>query len=231
MSFRASLFAMTYDRQIAKAEEAGLRAMRQRLLASAAGQVLEIGAGTGANLPCYGREVEHLTVTEPHVPMVRRLERRVHDRGAAAKVLRAPAEDLPFDDDSFDVAVSTLVLCGVDDQPRSLRELRRVLRPGGRLLFIEHVRSADPGTARLQDRMNWLNRLVVCCDCNRPTLDSILAAGFAAAQVEHTALPKAPPFVRPLIVGSAAVPVAAPSARQDGVRPAVAPHPAAGPAV
>ena len=128
-----------------------------------------------------------------------------------ARVLRAPAEDLPFDDDSFDVAVSTLVLCGVDDQPRALRELRRVLRPGGRLLFIEHVRSDDPGTARLQDRLNWLNRLVVCCDCNRPTLDSIRAAGFTVAQVEHTALPKAPPFVRPAILGTATAPAAAPS--------------------
>src|SRR5262249_37783684 len=141
MSFRARLFAMTYDRQIARAEEAGLRAMRRRLLAGAAGQVLEIGAGTGANLPCYGPEVESLTVAEPSVPMVRRLERKVSDRGVAAKVLRAPAEDLPFDDDAFDVAVSTLVLCGVDDQPRAVRELRRVLRPGGRLLFFEHVRS------------------------------------------------------------------------------------------
>jgi SAM-dependent methyltransferase len=71
------------------------------------------------------------------------------------------------------VTVSTLVLCGVDDQPRTLRELRRVLRPGGQLLFIEHLRCADPALARLQDRMNWLNRLVVCCDCNRPTLDSV----------------------------------------------------------
>jgi len=206
MSFRASLFAMTYDRQIAKAEEAGLRAMRQRLLASAAGQVLEIGAGTGANLPCYGREVEHLTVTEPHVPMVRRLEGRVRDRGSAAKVLRAPAEDLPFDNDTFDVAVSTLVLCGVDDQPRALRELRRVLRPGGRLLFLEHVRSDDPARARLQDRMNWLNRIVVMCDCNRPTLDTIRRAGFTVTSLERTALPKAPKFVSPAIIGVAAKP-------------------------
>ena len=77
------------------------------------------------------------------------------------------------------------MLCGVDDQPRALRELRRVLRPDGQLLFIEHVRSGDPGQARLQDRMNWLNRLVVCCDCNRPTLDSIREAGFTPANQAH----------------------------------------------
>jgi ubiquinone/menaquinone biosynthesis C-methylase UbiE len=206
MSVRARFFAMTYDRQIAKSEQAGLRAFRERLLAGAAGHVLEIGAGTGANLPCYGPGVESLTVTEPEPSMLRLLQRRVDGSYPAAKVLRAPAEDLPFDDHAFDVAVSTLVLCGVDDQPRALRELRRVLRPGGQLLFIEHVRSDDPGLARRQDRMNWINRLVVCCDCNRPTLSSVRAAGFTVAQVEHTALPKAPKFVSPAIVGTAIVP-------------------------
>ena len=206
MSIRTSLFAMTYDRQIARAEEAGLRAMRRRLLADASGQVVEIGAGTGANLPCYGPEVTSLTVTDPLVPMVRRLERAASEQGSAAKVLRAPAEDLPFADDAFDVAVSTLVLCGVDDQPRALRELRRVLRPGGRLLFFEHVRSDDPARARLQDRMNWLNRLVVMCDCNRPTLSTIERAGFTVATLEHTALPKAPAFVSPAIMGVAVKP-------------------------
>jgi SAM-dependent methyltransferase len=162
--------------------------------------------------------------------MLRRLERAVREHRRDAKILRAPAEDLPFDDHSFDVAVSTLVLCGVDDQPRALRELRRVLRPGGRLLFIEHLRSGDPGTARLQDRLNWLNRLVVCCDCNRPTLDSIRAAGFTVTEVEHTELPKAPPFVRPMVLGSATVPAAAPRAPRDGARPTVAPPPVARPA-
>lgn len=203
MSLRDSLFAMMYDKQMTRAEKAGLRAMRERLLANAIGQVIEIGSGTGANLACYGPAVESLTVTEPSVPMVRRLERRVSDRGWAAKVLRAPAEDLPFDDDAFDVAVSTLVLCGVNDQPRAVRELRRVLRPGGKLLFLEHVRSDDPARARLQDRMNWLNRTLVMCDCNRPTLGTIRQAGFTVTSLEHTALPKAPKFVSPAIMGVA----------------------------
>ncbi len=211
MSLHTRIFARTYDRQMARAENAGLRALRQRLLAGASGDVIEIGAGTGLNLPCYGPDVRSLTVTEPEPPMLRHLERRAREHRPSARVLRAPAEDLPFDDDSFDTAVSTLVLCTVDDQPRALRELRRVLRPGGRLLFLEHLRSGDPATARLQDRINWLNRLVVCCDCNRPTLDSIRSAGFTVTQAEHTALPKAPKFARPATLGSATTPAHVPS--------------------
>jgi ubiquinone/menaquinone biosynthesis C-methylase UbiE len=216
MSLRTKFFAMTYDRQIAGAEKAGLRAFRERLLAEASGEVLEIGGGTGANLTCYGPAVMALTITEPEPAMLRRLERKAGQQRPSARVLRAPAEDLPFDDHTFGMAVSTLVLCGVDDQPRALRELRRVLRPGGQLLFIEHLRSGDPGTARLQDRLNWLNRLMVCCDCNRPTLDSIRNAGFTLTQAEHTALPKAPTFVRPAVLGRAAVPAETPSAAFPG---------------
>jgi len=203
VSLRSRIFAATYDRMGAKSERAGLSALREGLLVGASGRVLEIGAGTGANLPYYGSAVESLTITEPEPPMLRRLERRAREHAPHAKLLRAPAEDLPFDDDTFDTAVSTLVLCGVDDQPRALRELRRVLRPGGTLMFIEHVRSDEPGLARRQDRMNGLNRFVVCCDCNRPTLDSIRAEGFEVTQLERTTLNKVPSFVRPLIVGTA----------------------------
>jgi ubiquinone/menaquinone biosynthesis C-methylase UbiE len=206
MSLRDSLFAMTYDRQVARVEEAGVRDMRKRLLSGVAGRVIEIGSGSGTNLPWYGPEVESLTLTEPVQPMFRKLERRVSEAGTKATVLRAPAEDLPFESGSFDVAVSTLVLCGVDDQPRALRELRRVLRPGGTLLFLEHVRSQDAAIARKQDRMNWLNRIVVMCDCNRPTLDTIKQAGFSVTSLEHTALPKAPKFVSPAILGIATKP-------------------------
>ncbi|GAA2522433.1 class I SAM-dependent methyltransferase [Streptomyces longisporus] len=209
MSIHKAFFALTYDRQIARAEAAGLRDSRRRLVADAAGEVLEIGAGTGANLELYGPGVAALTVTEPEPAMVRRLERHVRERAPHATVLRAPAEDLPFEDDSFDVVVSTLVLCGVADQHRALRQIGRVLRPGGRLLFMEHVRSEDPKLARTQDRLNWLNRLVVCCECNRPTLDSIKAAGFEVGHLERGVLPKAPPFVRPMILGTARWPQAA----------------------
>src|SRR5712671_2661110 len=135
MGLRQTIFAASYDRMSRKAEEAGLRALRQSLLADAAGRVLEIGAGTGANLALYSANLESLVVTEPQVPMLRRLQRTAREHAPLAQVLRAPAEDLPFEDDTFDTVVSTLVLCGVDDQPRALREARRVLRPGGRLLF------------------------------------------------------------------------------------------------
>ena len=213
MSLRGKLFALTYDRQMARAEKAQLGALRQSLLATADGDVLEIVGGTGANLPFYRPGTGSLTITEPEPAMVRRLERRAREQAPRAMILRAPAEDLPFEDGTFDVAVSTLVLCGVSDQPRALRQLRRVLRPGGRLLFIEHVRSGDPRLARHQDRMNWLNQLVVTCDCNRPTLASIQEAGFTVTDVEHLSLHKAPSFASPLIVGSATAPVGA--ARPD----------------
>ena len=209
MSLRSKLFALTYDRQMAKVEKATLRALRESLLAAASGDVLEIGGGTGANLPFYRPGAGSLTITEPDTAMLRRLQRRAREQAPLAKILRAPAEDLPFEDGTFDTVVSTMVLCGVSDQPRALRQLRRVLRPGGQLLFIEHVRSGDPGLAHHQDRMNWMCRFVVRCDCNRPTLTSVEEAGFAVTGVEHLTMPKAPSFVSPLIVGTATAPAGA----------------------
>ena len=183
MGLRSRFFAFTYDRFSKGMEDAGLAEMRRNLIEGASGDVLEIGGGTGANLSYYGAGVESLTVTEPEPPMLKRLERKVREQNSHATILRAPAEDLPFEDASFDTVVSTLVLCGVDDQPRAVRELRRVLRPGGRLIFIEHVRSDDPHTAKMQDRMNPLNRFFVLCDCNRPTLDTIRSTGFEVIQL------------------------------------------------
>jgi ubiquinone/menaquinone biosynthesis C-methylase UbiE len=207
MSVWGHIFAATYDHMIAKTESAGLGAHREVLLAAATGDVLEIGGGTGANLPFYNGGVRTLTITEPEKPMARRLADRIRDHKPEAMLLRAPAEDLPFNDDSFDVAVSTLVLCTVDDQPRALRELRRVLRPGGRLLFIEHIRSDDAKLARWQDRMMPLNiRIGHGCHCNRRTLDAIRGAGFDITQVARDTLQHTPPFIRPLVVGVAQQP-------------------------
>lgn len=100
--------------------------------------------------------------------------------------------------------ISTLVLCTVEDPARALAEIRRVLAPGGQLLFMEHVRSDDPKLARWQDRLNWLsNRTDHGCHCNRPTVESIERAGFSIVRIEHHRFPKAPPFVRPLVIGTA----------------------------
>jgi ubiquinone/menaquinone biosynthesis C-methylase UbiE len=203
MGLRKTLFAATYDRLSRGSEEAGLRALRRGLLAGASGRVLEIGAGTGANLGLYNGTIDGLVLTEPESPMLRRLQKAAHGHMPLAQVVQAPAEQLPFDDDAFDTVVSTLVLCGVDDQIQALQEARRVLKPGGRLLFLEHVRSDDPSLARFQDRINRLNRFVVHCDCNRQTLATIEAEGFNVSRLERTELPKAPKFVRPLIVGAA----------------------------
>ena len=204
MGLMKRLFTMTYDRSMARMEKAGFREVRENALGKAGGDVLEIGGGTGSNLPYYGAGVTSLTITEPEPLMLKRLEKKVRDRGAIVKVVRAPAEKLPFADDSFDTVVSTLVLCGVEDQSQALREIRRVLRPGGHLVFVEHVRSDDPKVAKMQDRMNGLNRFVAGCECNRQTLDAIEREGFTVDELEHTTLKKAPKFVRPAIVGTAA---------------------------
>jgi ubiquinone/menaquinone biosynthesis C-methylase UbiE len=203
MSLSGRLFAATYDQFLKGTEKAGLSAQRDELLAAAHGRVLEVGAGTGLNLAHYPRDAE-LTLTEPEGPMLSRLERRVREQRPDATVLQAPVEDLPFEDDSFDVVVATLTLCTVRDQARALAEVRRVLRPGGALLVLEHVRSDDARSARLQDRVNGLNKVVAHgCNCNRPTVDALRAAGFTVDELRHGELPKAPPFVRPLVVGTA----------------------------
>jgi ubiquinone/menaquinone biosynthesis C-methylase UbiE len=203
MSVWGSIFAAGYDRLMTGPERATLQAHRGALIPQASGHVLEIGGGTGANLPFYAG-VETLTLTDPEAPMVDRLERRLRERSPAARLLRAPAEGLPFADDSFDFAVSTLVLCTVEDQPRALRELRRVLKPGGRLLFIEHVRAEEPRLARWQDRLNWLQtRVGHGCNCNRATVETIAAAGFQITRLQRDVMRKAPPIVRPLAVGVA----------------------------
>jgi ubiquinone/menaquinone biosynthesis C-methylase UbiE len=202
MSLGSRLFAARYDSMAKGPEEAGLLTLREQLLSGVSGRVVEIGAGTGRNLAFYGDGVE-LTLTEPDSHMARKLEQRIAEHGRPVELVQASAEDLPFEDGQFDVAVSTLVLCGVEDQARALGEVRRVLKPGGELIFVEHVRSDEPKLARWQDRLNPLNRVVARCNCNRPTVDAIRAAGFTITKLERDELQKVPPFVRPLAVGTA----------------------------
>jgi len=200
-------FSALYDRLFKATEEAGLRQMRRELVAEARGRVLEIGAGTGANVELYPETVEELVLAEPDPHMTRRLREKLAEAGnAAAEVVEAPAEQLPFEDSSFDTAVVTLVLCTVPGPEAALAEIARVLKPGGRLLFIEHVRSQEPGLARWQDRLErpW-HFLGDGCHCNRDTVATIAASPLTLGEVEHDRLPKAAPIVEPLVRGSASL--------------------------
>jgi ubiquinone/menaquinone biosynthesis C-methylase UbiE len=193
---------------LAGTERAGLAEMRAELLREAAGETLEIGGGTGLNLDHYPAAVTSLTVTEPDPFMAKRLRARAGPEGARpVTVVEAPAEELPFDDAAFDTVVSTLVFCTVEEPSRAAAEVARVLRPGGRLLLLEHVR--DPAGERLgrwQDRLErpW-GWLAAGCHPNRDTAAIVSAAGFDL-DVADAELPKAPAIVRPMIAGVARKP-------------------------
>jgi ubiquinone/menaquinone biosynthesis C-methylase UbiE len=201
------LFAAVYDLGMRATERAGLRDRRRALLAQARGATLELGAGTGANLSLYPPAVTDLVLAEPSPHMAQTLRARVAGGDRRAEVVAAWAESLPFDDASFDTVVCTLVLCTIGDPHRALAEAARVLRPGGRLLFIEHIRSADPRRARWQDRLErpW-GVLAVGCHPNRDTLAAITASPLEIDEVEHGKMPKAAGIVEPMISGSARLP-------------------------
>jgi ubiquinone/menaquinone biosynthesis C-methylase UbiE len=194
-------------------ERAGLQDHRRRLVPGLAGRVLEIGGGTGANLPFYGPRVSELVIVEPEAPMADRLERRLRAQPTsvgAVRVIRAPAEALPLPEASADEVLVTLVLCTVRDPARALSEIRRVLVPGGKLVFIEHVRADEPRLAAWQDRLHGVHKFTGHgCHCNRPTLKNIESAGFTVTELEHDRMRRTLPIVSPLIVGSAATPVPA----------------------
>lgn len=200
------IVAAIYDRMLAGSERAGLAQRRAELLAAARGRVLELGAGTGANLAAYPRELDSLTMVEPDPHMARRLSAKLSARppGFAHELIEARAERLPFDDDAFDTVVATLVLCTIPDPERALAEVARVLAPGGSLLVIEHVRDPDsPRRARWQDRLErpW-GWLAGGCHPNRDTATTLRAAGFDVAGLEAERFPKGGPVVAPMIRGS-----------------------------
>jgi ubiquinone/menaquinone biosynthesis C-methylase UbiE len=200
-------FAALYDRAFAATEEAGLREMRREALSAANGRTIDVGAGTGANLELFPGEVTELVLAEPDPHMFKRLQAKLAESGIEAKAIEAPAESLPFEDASVDTATFTLVLCTVPDPAAALAEVSRVLKPGGKLLFLEHVRSEEAGLARWQDRLEKPWRFLADgCHCNRDTVATIEASPLSVELVEQGELPKAPPLVRPLVRGSASLP-------------------------
>jgi ubiquinone/menaquinone biosynthesis C-methylase UbiE len=202
------LFAAMYDRGLKATEDAGLREMRRETLRAARGRTIDLGAGTGANLGLYPEGVTELVLAEPDPHMSARLQPKLAEYPRSAELVEASAEALPFEDSSFDTAVFTLVLCTVPDPEAALTEAARVLKPGGKLLFVEHVRADDAGLARWQDRLEKPWRFAADgCHCNRDTVAKIEASPLTVEQVEHDRLPKAPPLVRPLVRGSASLPV------------------------
>jgi ubiquinone/menaquinone biosynthesis C-methylase UbiE len=197
------VMALVYDPFVWLGELAGMRRRRNTLLRGARGRVVEIGAGTGLNIAHYPDGIAELALIEPEPAMRRRLARRLQRHARVARILDAPGERLPLPDASVDTVVSTLVLCTVDDPERALREIARVLRPDGQLLFIEHVRASSRFLAACQDSLlqPW-RRFAGGCRCNRPTGELMRACGFVVA-AEGAAWRGMPRIVRPLMVGRA----------------------------
>jgi ubiquinone/menaquinone biosynthesis C-methylase UbiE len=198
------VFSALYDPLLWIGERAGMAKRRKELLGQAGGRVLELGAGTGLNLPYYPDEIEELVLTEPAAPMLPKLERRLRKANRDGQVVVATAEELPFDNDSFDTVVSTLVLCTVDDPRSAIDEAARVLKPGGKLLFLEHVRADARRLARWQDRLHrpW-HAFAAGCHANRPTVELLRESPLSVEAVDHDRWSWMPALVHPLAFGRA----------------------------
>ena len=208
---RHPIVSRLYVGQAKKADKLGLAERRRQLLSSLSGRVVEIGAGAGTNFAYYPTTVERVVAFEPE-PYLRKIaERAAEDAPVPVQVLYAPAEQLPVEDESLDAAVATLVLCSVADPERAIAELYRAIRPDGRLLFNEHVRSTSPRAARFQmtaDRLGW-PRVSGGCHLGRDTYALMRSAGFEIESVDRYSFripPLDPP--KPHIIGTARKPAA-----------------------
>jgi ubiquinone/menaquinone biosynthesis C-methylase UbiE len=178
------LFAALYDRMTRPLEDAWLGERRARLLSSARGDVLDVGAGTGANLP-YFQRAARVVALEPDGAMRRRLQPKLPHAAVPAQAIGAAAESLPYPQSSFDAVIFVLALCTVANPAAALAEARRVLKPEGRLFVLEHVRG-DGRLADWQDRLAPARRrLVAGCHPNRDTAAAIQRAGFRFEQLEQ----------------------------------------------
>ena len=183
--------------------------VRAEVAGGARGKILEIGAGTGLNFPHY-RDGAQVMATEPDPFMRRRAERRLAESGKHVELREASAEQLPFDNDSFDTVVGTLVMCSVPHPQRALAEIKRVLKPGGEYRFYEHVRYESAFGAFWQDAVMPVWRWFAAgCHPNRDTVQAIRNAGFNVVELEKSKpLPPVPPmvFARPHVKGIAKSP-------------------------
>jgi ubiquinone/menaquinone biosynthesis C-methylase UbiE len=159
---------------------------RRKLVPAAAGSVLEIGAGSGLNLPIYGPQVHRLHALDPSASLLRMARRKVSGLGFPVELVQGSAAQIPLADGSVDTVVSTWTLCSIADVAKALRELRRVLKPGGSLLFVEHGRAPDAGVARWQDRIEpvW-KPLAGGCHLTRRIDRLIAEAGFEVDELEN----------------------------------------------
>ena len=200
----SSLSARVYEPFMWLADKTGFRRWRKRIVAQVSGSVLELGAGTGLNLEHYPAGLERLVLVEPDVHKARLLAGKKMPDGVEAEIVRAPGEMLPFEDDTFDTVVETLVLCTVGDPEATAAEIRRGLKPDGRFLSMEPVRSDGPRRGPLQDRLQepW-KKFADGCHCNRRTVPMLKANGFdVEVTAEQDKFPM-PPIARPIVSGIA----------------------------
>jgi len=206
---RHPLFARLYPRISHTAEQRGGAEHRTALLEGLQGRVVEIGAGHGLNFAYYPQGVTHVLAVEPEPRLFALAQRASESSPVPVQVTRALAEALPVEDASFDAAVVSLVLCTVADQAAALREIRRVLRPGGELRFYEHVVSERPAAARIQRALDATiyPPLAGGCRCARDTRAAIRSAGFAIEREERFSFKLSPvaPAI-PHILGMARAP-------------------------
>ncbi len=181
----SGLFARLYDPCTQSLEKMGLRRLRREILGGVRGRVLEVGIGTGTNLPLYPPAVEHVVGIDPDQIMLRRAEKRARETSFPVRLVLATAEELPLEKDGFDTVVSTLVLCSVAEPPRALEEVRRVLRSGGEFRLLEHVKLNQRPLGLVQEKATPLwKHLAGGCHLDRDTLSAVREAGLEVERVE-----------------------------------------------
>ena len=184
------IFPRFYDRAVDRPE---LRAHRERQLAGLSGTVLEVGVGTGLNLPHYPESVERIVTVEPNPGMGKQLRKRIAACPIPVEQHRISGESLPFDAGRFDFVVSTLTLCSIPNVAGAVEEFRRVLCDSGRFVFFEHGLHSDPKVARWQRRLNWLQKLYADgCQLTLDVRELMESSGFRTVELDTFELEGAP---------------------------------------